>query len=579
MTETRKDPISEEVLFELASKYINIDDMKLFKGIISWFPPSMHKSLIQKLIRTRCNKVEYNNIYYDPGVVLLVSMVLLLLNPGVFVPNIRRFVTGLESVTKRLAVSICEDSYTEKNDILMGLYASAMVSQDDRNWIPTNKMIESWFVLALETQRDKRMYDFDWKSFDGSVSQYDHLFLSYIILNEIRSFKSDISMVGSIAQNNGKTRITMDNRIDVMPLIHCLDHHSFTEIAHYLPYTGKPYKEIFGAIWYQVVGVNPRYIKYKDYYDTMEQQPFVKQVRIAQCNAWISKMHIPIPRQITKNISKFIYKLDPSWLAGLVGPIEIRLFRSTAIVVLRVDNIYEMTAVKRPQRDTKANPELTESEQIKSIKLAKIILSKGIKLESVPSTLPLFRKAVITLVNDQYIITIKNGEKYLWETIINMVYNLPVHNSITTSIYNALIYTGDGIDAKSDNTINYIVTNYSNNVLRRLSSYLTGYKSTIELAKISRDGSGTYYQVVPEDTAVNHILCYLCVMYPAAIMKSKFGFKVKTGPLLWVIRDLINQYISRTISFEQKWALPLEEKRKRWDHQISSFNQLVKRNK
>ena len=39
-------------------------------------------------------------------------MILLLLNPGVFVPNIRRFVTGLESMTKRLAVSICEDSYT-----------------------------------------------------------------------------------------------------------------------------------------------------------------------------------------------------------------------------------------------------------------------------------------------------------------------------------------------------------------------------------------------------------------------------------------------------------------------------------
>ncbi len=142
-----------------------------------------------------------------------------------------------------------------------------------------------------------------------------------------------------------------------------------------------------------------------------------------------------------------------------------------------------------------------------------------------------------------------------------------------------MVYTWHRIDQKSSNTITYLTTKYSAAVLRRLSTYLTGYKSTIELAKISRDGTGTYYQVVPEDTAVNHILCYLCVMYPAAIMKTKMGFQVKTGPLLWTVRDMINQELGKKLTFERKWALPTEEKRKRWEHKIDSFNQMVERNK
>ena len=578
ITDIRNTPLTEETLLKLASKYVDIKDIKLFKTIVCWFPPSMHKSLIQKLIRTRCESVEYGNKLYDPQVVMLTSLILLILNPGVFVPNIRRFVTGIESATKRLAVSICEDSYTEKADVLMGLYTSAMIAQDDRNWLPTDEAINSWFVVALESQRDHRAYKYNFRTFDKNIKQFDFLSVSYFVLDEIRSFKSDIDMVGSISQNGGIPKQTTNNRIKIMPLTHALDHHSFTEIAHYLPYTGQPYKEVFSNIWNQVVGVNPRYSKYSDYYNIMEKQPFVSQVRTAQRDVWISKMYKQTLRESTSKTIQFSYKLDLSWLAGLVGPIEIRMSGFTAIVVLKVDNIYEMTAVKRPQRDTKANPELTELEQIESIRQAKILLSRGIKLDNVPKTIPLLIKATVRLDNNRYIITLSDGNNYLWETVINLVYNFPIHPSLLPTIYNSLLYTGNGLDINYLETMNYLIL-YPANILRRLSTYLSGYKSKIELAKISRDGSGTYYQVMPEDTAVNKILCYLCVMYPAAIMKTKFGFQVKTGPLLWSIRDSINQHMSKTLVFQQKWPIPSEEKRKRWDHQISSFNQMVKRNK
>lgn len=579
VTESRNTPLTENVLFNLASNYVRMEDIEQIKPLISWFPPSMHKSLIQKLIRTRCESVEYGGKLYSPDAVLLTSLSLLLLNPGVFVPNIRRFVTGMESAAKRLAVTINEDSFTQRNDVIMGLYAASMIAQDDRNWLPTDTMIDSWFSLSLEAQKDHRMYQYDWKGFNGVIRQYDPLSLSYFLLGEIRSFQSDIDMVGSIAQYQGVPRQTVNGKIKVMPLIHCLDHHSFTELAHFMPYTGQPYSEMFSNIWRQVVGVNPRKPQYENYFLTMEQQPFVHQVRNAQKDAWISKMYVPQPRLSVGAETDFMYRLDPSWLAGLVGPIEIRLPGSTAIVVLRVDNIYEMTAVKRPQRDTHADPELTEEEQITAIEQARMILSRGYRLGNVPVTLPLFNGAVVTLRDEQYIITLNTKQSYYWDTLINMRYKFPVHKSIEATISNALMYTGDGIDQASSNTINYIAKTYSADVLRRLSTYLTGYKSTIELAKISRDGSGTYYQVVPEDTAVNHILCYLCVMYPAAIMKTKSGFQVKTGPLLWTIRDMINQELGKMITFDRKWVTPTPETRQRWEHQIDSFNQMVERNK
>ena len=581
--EIRTNPMTEESLMALGAKYANLDQMKAIKPLIEWFPPSLHKSLIQKLIRTRTKSVEYGGKQYDPTAVLLTSFILLLLNPGVFVPNIRRFVTGIESATKRLAVSIHEDSFTKSNDVIMGLYTSAMIAQDDRNWLPTDSMIDSWFQVAIESQRDPRAYKYDHRNFDGTIAQFDHLSMSYIILNEIRSFKSDINMVGSIAQNKGISKPTTGGEFNTMPLIHALDHHSLTEIAHFMPYTKEAYSVLFGRIWRQVVGVNPRYETYKEYYPTMELQPFVKDVRIAQRDVWISKMYQPQPRPtIPNNQTSFKYRLDPSWLAGLVGPIEIRLSGSTAIVVLRVDNIHEMTAVKRPQRDTNANPELTEIESSTAIAQAKVILSKGIRLSNVPSTLPLFVGSIVTLRDDQYIITLGSGQNYLWNTIINMVYNFPVHPTLDGTLptnLQALMYTGDGIDQMSGGTIDYLIKTYDSDALRRLSTYLSGYKSSIELDKISRDGSGTYYQVVPEDTAVNHILCYLCTMYPAAIVKKKNGFKVKTGPLLWTVRDMLNKRMVNLMTFDRKWIIPKPETRKRWEHQIESFNQMVERNK
>ena len=127
----------------------------------------------------------------------------------------------------------------------------------------------------------------------------------------------------------------------------------------------------------------------------------------------------------------------------------------------------------------------------------------------------------------------------------------------------------------------FILSKFNSATLKRLATYLTGYHSKIELNKISRNGTGVYYQVVPEDTPVNQILSFLCVMYPAGIVKTSNGFKVKNGPLLWTIRDLVNHHLTKVKipDDENQWVAPADDTRQRWEHQVTSVEQMIERNK
>ena len=71
------------------------------------------------------------------SVMMKTVFALLICNPGSFVPNIQRCVNGIEAATKRFAECTNEDSFTTDQEIIMQLYASAMIAQNDRSWKPS----------------------------------------------------------------------------------------------------------------------------------------------------------------------------------------------------------------------------------------------------------------------------------------------------------------------------------------------------------------------------------------------------------------------------------------------------------
>lgn len=578
----RSTPLTWDSILNLVTSNQEVkDEMCKIKTIIDWFPPGMFKSLIQKLIRTRCQQVEYSGLLYNSSSVLMTAISMLMLHAGAFVPNIQRFVTGMESATKRLAVSICEDSYLEDGRYLLSLYSAAAIAQQDRTWQPSDELILYWMKAALTAQQDKRLFDYDWRSRTNDmqgITEWNPLVFSYLLLAEIKSFESDIQLVGSIAERKGVARQSatlINNELSIMPLIHCLDHHTFTEIGLYM--NKGDFKTIFGNIWDKVVGVNPRNVKYENW---KADTPEVLEIRNAQKQVWISKIHQPSNiTDITQSVVNFNYTLDESWLAGLIGPLEIRVGHSTAIVVMRCDNIYNFTAIKKPSRDTKAPTELTDEEKSLAINSMKLTLTKGHLLKHVPDTLPLLKNAVFYLVNEEdYVIKLQDGTVIRWSDLINMKFEFPVHPQRELSIDYALLYTGNGIMDKADETFDSLLKNTDRNVLNRLSTYLEGNKSDITLFKISRDGSGQDYAVGPEDISVNVLLCYICCLYPAALVKTSSGFKVKCGPLMWSLRQKLELSLSKVSINNTNWPIPVPDGRKLWEHQIDIIKSMKNRN-
>ncbi|CAH6419459.1 DEAD/DEAH box RNA helicase [uncultured virus] len=582
----RTDNLTWENLLKLAGTYA--EEMIQVRPLIEWFTPALHKSLIQKLIRTRCREVEYAGVRYPAGAVLLASFCLLLLSPGSFVPTIQRYVTGIESAFKRAQVSIDEDAFLEDARFCAMLYACAKVAQDDREWRPTDQVLSWAFFAILTAQQEKRMFDYDWHNDVIVVKEWNLLSFKFLLLSELRSFESDIKMVGSIYLRGGRAREMRDANVDlipVMPLIHCLDHHSLTQIAYYMPYTNEDYSDTFKRIWRRMVGVNPRDYRYASW---NVQDPDVQEIRTAQRELWISKIATPQPRAVIEGKTQtFTYDLDPSWLSGLVGPLEFKIGSTTALVVLRVDDVFRMTAVKKPSRDAKSIPELTEDERSIALARAQAHLEGGHRLTEVPDTLPQLKNAMVYLRGSyesaeempEYYLLLEGAKSYVkWSEFVHLTYTFPLHKSIGTSIENALLTTGDGLDEQADQRFDAIVQGVSAKVLRRFATYLEGNRSTIQLFKIGRDGKGIDYTVLPEDTAVFDILCAICVSHPAALMKVDAGFSVKNGPLMWSLRDRVNRQL-RAVQSEvsNAWKPLPENTRVMWEHQRDIFEQMKER--
>ncbi len=415
-------------------------------------------------------------------------------------------------------------------------------------------------------------------------SQYpdNTLTFAYLTLAEIGSFKGDINLAHHIALNSGRTRHTnTQGLINTIPITHCIDHHTNTGIVHYLnyPLTYGTYPESLNQVWIQVSGVNPRKLEYAEWYPVMEEQPYVQEVRNAQVYVWTSRSYTPQPRPVLdKDPFVFSYVLDRSWLAGMIGPIEVKIGHITAVVVLDVSDITKVIAIKKPSRDKTQNPILTDEETDIALSAAKNILREGKILKNIPTTLPVFKGVTVALVEDTYLLFM-SGQWVSWDQARVLQYSLLYHPSLGEyQIMQSLTYTGDGIDERLN--IHDIFTTYNLNVLKRLSTYLTGHRSKIELHRVSRDGTGTYYQVKPEDTGVNQVLSFICVVYPAALVKRKNVFIVKNGPLLWMLTDVINAKISElTVSdpHDQGWLIPAEETRIRWNHQQTALDQMITR--
>ena len=592
-----------ETLFDIILTLIkdtNIEELTSIRQAMKTFSPSVHKSLIQKIIRRNTPTIIGFDKKWRAEAVLLVSFSMLLINPGAFVPDLQLYVSGLESAAKRLAVSINEDSYVEDANTLLSLYLGALISRPRGTWYPSLSIIKRWMVLALYAHKSNNEYMYELRKSHTPKSIYkpDNTYdACYLALKELKSFESDIRMLEQIAINGGKYLLPYRPILKLngspMHLVRAIDHHNNPDVLYMINPSIKEVKQYYGTItyapiikllWDNVSGVNPRYGKNID-----KHNKFVKEMTDAQWR-WYN-IHLKrekSKRQIIRGMdTTFSFEIEDSQLSGIIGSHEIRVGRKTLLVSLDPYDISNRVVIVRPTRN-KQDFTISENERKRAIEIFNSLLETGIKSK--------LSKGLYSILNNMNIITqyslkISFNNTFLlngisWDKIKRTSIIYPVHPRLEwddkyIALDAAIIMTGDGIEIDGLD-IQPILLVTDTNILRRALNYLRGVKSIITMPSIGRDGYGTEYSVDPIDIAVFHFLIRLSIRIPMMLeVVSSKAFRVKNIIAMRNITLQIYEYIrsgsNKSIGSSTAAWTTVFSPRPLYSHQIEARDEILSR--
>jgi superfamily II DNA or RNA helicase len=571
------------------------------------FTGASYKSLLQKIIRFRPKTVEMPDGFRVPADhALAVCIGMLAMHPGAFVPDIQRYVTGIESCAKRLGVTIVEDSYTTNNHDLLSLMSGSLLSQRVRSWKPDETVMRQWTVAGIKGWESLTAAIVD---FQGEVTKKPYVLTAgqtpleaaSAILDELRSFPTDLGLARAWARDypNIKTSKAVSTP-DIMRLEHCVDHHWAPGVIHYFRpefvYTtgkgkniGQPFEKLFGVIWDKASSINPR--KNKIDFSKYERIPEILEIRHAQKLYLTALQTKQKTRAQTGDTYEVEYILPESWIAAMVGPIEIKISGfPVMIVTMAGDDPMRLLVIRSPSRNMSVEPLTPEQEEV-AIKSAKRRLKDGIKLDKTQLPDPSLQGHHVYLMEDSegepfYAVgKPKEEEVRYWDDARELSVSVPILEKMDDwSVEKALVYTSYGIEEGADESLELLLEETSNPIILRALTYISTFDRTIEMNRISRDGGGTYHAVTLEDVPAYQFLLRLSSLFPAGLAPCEHGpsrFVVKVGPVLWNLRKKISTKMAgRSVEGADGWEKVRfsDDSRELWEHQTSMVADMVKNN-
>ena len=537
---------------------------KFVESKIKWFSPSIHKSLIQKCIRVRPKFVIFDNIEIPTERVLITSFLMLLYDPGAFVPALQKFVKGSESAFKRLAISLIEDS-TCSLQTMYTLFFAALAARS--GYKPSLKFVNlccQWIVNGLSS--NYFVYDF-YVVRNIPVGDYEKLTIN--LIKNLKSFETDINMVISVMENNLSILESKYEQPNSMKIEHCLDHHSITEIAYFYNYnitnTKTVFSDIFSAIWSLATGLNSRKKEFK---------PDIE-VALAQKRLWIAKSSVKSERNITSDTITCNRNIDLSWITGIIGQMENTVNGTPVLSFFHPDMISSIITIRRPSRDNKND--IDDNIKKEASLLCEYQKSNWFNLKE-----PLLNMDMNFVFNSGCFYCQFEGKIVRWEDYCNSSYSIPLIqdellelnlDNIVTCAYN---YSSIGIEKNSLDKISNILRYCQREVLSRLAMYLKSSSKEIEIYKISRDGSSTYLSVDWTDIYVFRVLLSFCCIIPSIITTdSSLKFKILFFPFWNDVKKLVFKMIDEEIL--HKWTIKFDDKRTLQKHQNDSVIQMMER--
>jgi hypothetical protein len=393
------------------------------------------------------------------------------------------------------------------------------------------------------------------------------------LLDALKSFPSDLGMVRYIA-SHGKDLSPLlctanTPLFESMPFFHMKDPHTNSAMCYFYPSSlvrqvckasppGKPFVALTDKIFAEVTGKNPRREALTQ--ASFENQPFVQQTRAAQKLTLYAKLVIPPPsaRRIADPDAgpcEIDYTLDASWLAGMVGAIELKpraknarsniAARPALLVTLCCDNPSQLVVIRKPARGLKPEdariPDEVEQEAVSEVRA---MLGQGVPLSAVPHPpVEAWKHAHAkwdAQRNDYWIVFASpQHQPQLWEAARHIKLRLPVYTPVEYSVGTALVAHGNGVERGAFESLKQLVQDSVRStpeVLNRVLYYLDTFDQTIALNCIGRDGSGMEHQVNTNDVAAYDWLLRFSMLFPGALRPAPHRlnvFTVPTSVLLW----------------------------------------------
>lgn len=591
-----------------------------------WFTPAIWKALLQKCIRVGApNVVSPDGTRVFPVQdVILTSFFQLMDNPGSFVPDLQLFVSGGESAFKRLAIILIEDSYITSNmtpnpeSILIQLFGAALCFRHYKSganaYVPSTALINLVVQLCEMTAQSKICYDYRntrhlMKDVDvdqmGNNANGGNNIGAVFLLEELRSFESDILMLKDIVHHQFAKLIQLPYETPrEMRLSHCLDQHSVTMIAHFLFDPAHPDMSIedkMKLIW-KTTGQNPRRLQ------SFDPHPLVI---AAQQNLWMAKASLPMKQrpkqqqqqqqnkrshpdhqnqehQLTKR-----RRLDPSWIAGIVGPMEQTVNRTHTMTFINPNNIAELLTIRKPTRDKAAN-ELSDDVKL----AAETQIEYQLQTKWTPIREPLIganlfmqrhegaflcRQAKEKETETTNAIQMNEPPEIDWLAFCQGEYLIPMipdqrNNCIVQHPERPYQMSANGIMESSMEWHHSFVQRIPHAILLRIAMYMRPIMSTIHLRPIARDGTGMYKEVDWTDSYVFRYFQQLCIWMPLMISTdASLAFTIHHFPLWQEIKQVVFDKVLQRSFAHWPSHIAFRDTRSLRVHQQEALEQLIDR--
>lgn len=602
---------------DIESILVKIPRYEEYVKILSWADPSVHKSLIQKIIRSRTDVCRYFRDVYIARDILVVSFLLLILHPGIFNPQFQTFESGLVSAVKRAAIVIAEDSCLEDPVGMLSFMSCATYASEFKNWRPNKKLIEYWIGLLLEAHSNVGIYDYKTREDppeEIKLSADKPLSILTYLTNKAKVLETDKPMVAWIAYNNASLNLKYKySSIVRIPLVHCIDQHNFTDFAWRMSkdtvYESGSYKSLFGKVWDLSSSLNGR--KIKENLDvtfeadvenllpsgknaqifTKSSSTFIEELRMAQYQTWILRVYNKDARILRNSKTKVKYILDDSWIAGIIGVIDVPKSKGLRCT-LNPNDIYSVSTLRTHSREAKEEIAVTDEDRETGSRLMKGMLRKGLEVKTYGSISQLYPKLTVYLTGlskdessndsssedeEEYFISVPGGKKVSWDKFRRLTASIDICDDMEPNNVNAIMYTGDCIEENYIKKIVKLTSDLSKEAKRRLRLYLYVTGPNIELFQISRKGESKKYISQIIDNEIYDYMCTICIYAPSAFECVSSGFIAKNTIVSWnVIQIITNIIIKSNIHVVQpnKFPMPDVKNKELYAHQIKAIDRM-----